>query len=146
MAAASELFDVIQATEYETGIEGAFPETGTLDGARLGSLLSQIKGLVSIYDDLKAEAQRRLHRGEDVAGFHLVNYTPPRKWLPGAAEELDEMAALWTKSMISPTQAEKVLGPKGYAEIMAYMTSHPGMTGITSSNNVTSARIRRVFA
>jgi hypothetical protein len=112
MAAARELFDVITEAEYENGV-GSFPETGSLTDARLGSLLGQIKGIIGIYEDLKDEAQRRLHRGGEVPGFHLVNYQPPRVWKEKAAERLPNSGAtsiLWTEpKLLSPTQALGVL-------------------------------------
>lgn len=127
MEKAAELFDVIQETEYETGIIGGFPETASLDDAKLGSLYSQIRGLVSIADDLKAEVQRRLHRGTAVPGFHLVNYSPPRHWTEGAAEEVEmalvehvpaaQIQALWTEKLVTPTAAEKALGKDDYERI-----------------------------
>jgi hypothetical protein len=107
---AADLFDVIVEAEYVDG-HGAFPETGTLDNARLGSLLSQIEGLVRIRDDLKEEVQRRLHRGEEIPGFKMVGYTPPRKWLDNAVEKLDpdQWDRLWKHSLLTPKQAEAVL-------------------------------------
>lgn len=105
MAAATDLFDVIVEAEFNDG-PGAFPETDTLDNDALGSLLTQINGLVKIQEDLKEEAQRRLHRGEKVAGFKMVGYTPPRKWTADAAEELaDVYPAIYIKKMLTPKQA-----------------------------------------
>lgn len=108
---AGELFDVIVEAEFTDG-PGAFPETETLDDARLGALLAQITGLINIHKDLKAEAERRLYRGGVVPGFHLVNYHPPRKWVEGADDALpfEENPDLWVKKLITPTAAEKLLG------------------------------------
>jgi hypothetical protein len=125
VAQAAEAFEVIVEAEFNEG-PGAFPETTTLPSDRLASLLDQIGGLVNIYKDLKEEAQRRLHRGEEVPGFMLVNYTPPRKWKEGAEDKLP--GALRSKvlreqlftvpSLVTPTQAEKILG-ENYAKIEA---------------------------
>lgn len=105
MAAATELFSVITDAEFEDG-PGAFPETSSLDNDLLGRLLEQINGLVKIREDLKEEAQRRLHRGEQVPGFKMVGYTPPRKWSPAAAEELrEDFPELFTEKMVTPKQA-----------------------------------------
>lgn len=101
---AADLFDVIVEAEFTDG-PGAFPETTLLTDTRLGELLSQIKGLTSIYEDLKAEAQRRLYRGDAVPGWGLVNYSPPRKWSEDAAEILADVEALWEKKMVSAPQA-----------------------------------------
>lgn len=121
MHEAIELFDVVQDAEFENG-PGAFPETESLDNERLGSLLDQISGLMDLYPDLKEEAQRRLHRGEEIPGRWLVNYSPPRKWKDGAVQKIENSATLASKliltepRLLSPAQAEKVLGD-GYGRI-----------------------------
>lgn len=102
--AAADLFDTIVEAEFADG-PGAFPETTTLNDTRLGELLTQINGLVNIQKDLKAEAQRRLYRGEAVPGFKLVSYTPPRKWKSEAEEELADVDDVWKRSLITPKQA-----------------------------------------
>jgi hypothetical protein len=103
---AASLFDTVVEAEFADG-PGAFPETTSLTDTRLGELLAQISGLIDIHKDLKAEAERRLYRGDSVPGFQLVNYTPPRKWKPGADEQLDN-APVWTRKLITPTQAVKL--------------------------------------
>jgi hypothetical protein len=109
MARATEFFDAQVEAEFETG-PGTFLETGTLTDTRLGELLAQITGLIEIHKDLKAEAERRLYRGDSVPGFQLVNYSPPRKWRDGAEEALAEDENLWARKLITPTAAEKLLG------------------------------------
>lgn len=102
---ASELFDVVTEAEFADG-PGAFPETGLLTDERLGSLLSQVQGLIKIHDDLKDEAQRRLFRGGKVPGYQLVNYSPARQWGDEAETYLKDEADLWTEpKLMSPTQA-----------------------------------------
>lgn len=122
---AADLFDTIVEAEYENGA-GAFPETDTLDNTRLGSLLGQIEGLVQIKDDLRAEAQRRLHRGEEVPGYKLVGYTPPKKWVEGAAEALaeDEYPDLWVHKMLTPKQAYTLLKKSGAEDIEATLDEY----------------------
>lgn len=110
IAAGVELFQII--TEAEA--EGTDVQVETLETERLGELLTQIRGLTDLHDSIKAEAHRRLCRGEDVPGFKLVSYTPARKWKPGAEERLAKARALWKEpTLMSPTQAEKVLKAKG---------------------------------
>ncbi len=117
--AAAGLFDEITDAEFIDGV-GAFPETSTLTDTRLAELLAMAAGLHDIHKDLKAEAQRRLHRGESVPGYWLVNYTPPRKWKDGAPEALNDIAELWTDpNLVTPTQAEKLLGKEEYPKIEA---------------------------
>lgn len=119
MEAATELFDVIVDSEFNGE---TFPETTTLTDERLGALYAQIEGLTKIKDDLKAEVQRRLHRGKHVPGYQLVNYTPRSQWKEGAETVLhpdtfdedviapDVINRLWRLEMLSPTQAIKALG------------------------------------
>jgi hypothetical protein len=117
LAQAGDLFDAVVEAEFADG-PGAFPETSTMDDARLGTLLTQINGLINIHKDLKAEAERRLFRGTTVPGFQLVNYQPPRKWLPEAEEKFDTRPELWARKLITPTAAEKLLGDD-YANVEA---------------------------
>jgi hypothetical protein len=130
MEAAAELFDVIVEAEFADG-PGAFPETESLSDERLGALYAQIKGLTDIVGDLKEEAQRRLYRGREIPGFQLVSYTPPRKWKDEAPDELNigygddgsrltvkQAELLWREpTLVTPTQAQKLLGDEGYALI-----------------------------
>lgn len=109
--AAAELFDVIVEAEFADG-PGAFPETESLSDERLGALYSQIIGLTKIAEDLKAETQRRLHRGRTVPGFKLVSYTPVRRWNDEAAEKLKntQIKGLWKDpALVTPTQALKIV-------------------------------------
>lgn len=137
MEKAADLFDAIAEAEFD-GEE--FPETvPLLDDARLGELLSQIKGLVKVYESLKDEAQRRLYRGQQVPGWQLVNYSPPRTWDGDAAEILnpdyfdeDEFDAatvmmLWKRVMLSPTQALAALKKAGVEDTgkIADLIVHP---------------------
>jgi len=129
---AAGLFDTIVDAEFTDG-PGAFPETTLLPDDKLGELLTMVAGLHSIYKDLKAEAQRRLHRGGSVPGYQLVNYTPRRTWKGDAINRLDPaltveegrvalpdetLTQLWTNpTLVSPTVAEKVLGKEVYPQI-----------------------------
>jgi hypothetical protein len=51
-----------------------------------------------------------LHRGRQIKGFKLVSYTPARKWVEGAEQELEDCDDLWVRKLLTPTQALKVLG------------------------------------
>jgi hypothetical protein len=116
MSKAADLFTAQTDAEYSDG-PGSFPETTALTDTRLGELLAQVSGLIDIHKDLKAEAERRLYRGGSVPGYQLVNYTPRRDWKNGAEEELAESEDLWTRKLVTPTAAEKLLGKEGYAQI-----------------------------
>lgn len=114
VAAAAEAFDVIIESEHS----GEDIEPTGLSNERLGSMLSQVGGLVDLYKDLKAEAQRRLHRGTPVPGYTLVNYTPPRKWKEstehGALVKAVGVAKAKTlykpATLVTPKQATVILG------------------------------------
>jgi len=124
MTRGEELFDAIQDAEFIDG-PGALPDPIALDNDKLGNLLLQVKDLEKLSKSLREEAQRRLHRGEAVKNFHLVNHTPKRTWKADAAEKIgevetldpDTLIQLWTHALVTPTQAEKILGD-GYASIV----------------------------
>ena len=128
VAAAADLFDTVVEAEYEHG-PGAFPPAESLTDTRLGELLAQITGLIDIHADLKAEAQRRLVRGDAVPGFKLVSYTPPRKWSEDAPARLKRVKALWKEpSLVTPTQALKMLkGDDGAIRKVEDLIVHPDM-------------------
>lgn len=109
VAEATELFDAVTEAEFADGA-GAFPETSAMDDATLGKLYDQVRGLMDLAEDLKAEAQRRLHRGHTVPGFKLVGYQPPRRWMPDAEQELGTELPVWKPKLLTPTQALKVEG------------------------------------
>lgn len=110
---ATELFTALDEAEFG---DGPGVVASDLDDDRLASLLSQITGLVDLAKDLKAEAQRRLYRGDKIPGFVLVNYTPPRHWKGDATEKLEEVREVWKEpTLMTPTQALKVLGKEGPA-------------------------------
>lgn len=129
MENATQVFDAIVDAEFVNG-SGSLPDTALMDGPTLGSLLSKAEGLTKLVDELKAETQRRLYRGEDVDGYHLVNYSPKRYW-SGEAEDClspanrdegvlpEEVARiLWKpEELVSPTQALKLVG-KGKEKLL----------------------------
>lgn len=128
MEGASDLFDEIQENELENGADAEL-DVSIMAPERLAELLAQAEALVKLKDDLKAEAQRRLHRGETVPGYQLVNYQPPRQWVDGTADVLDPTevdedlldpqvaATLWKSPVLmSPTQALKALKAAGVSE------------------------------
>ena len=102
---AADLFNVVQDAEFQ----GEPADPGLLTDDKLGEMLAQANRVVKLQADLKAEAQRRLHRGTPVPGFKLVGYQPPRTWLPGADEAFEDDDLLWGEpKLLSPTQAERL--------------------------------------
>lgn len=115
MEAAAEMFEEIVEAEFE----GEEFDSALLTDDRLGELYSQILGLTSLAKSMKEEVNHRLHRGQDVPGFHLVSYTPPRTWKENAEQEFDDVLTkrqqkmLWKDpALVTPTQAIKILGEK----------------------------------
>ncbi len=123
---AADLFDVIVESEFEDG-PGAFPETTSLTDTRLAELLEQISGLIDIHKDLRAEAERRLYRGDTIPGYQLVNYTPARKWKDGALDQIKDAGLPLFKdpTLVTPTQAEKILGKDTYPQIEPLVDKPP---------------------
>lgn len=108
---AASVFEAVTEAEFENGL-GSLPEAGALSDDLLGDMLAKVESLVALKDDLRAEAQRRLYRGQRVPGYQLVSYTPPRKWTDEALSD-ETLAALpvWKDpTLLTPTQAVKALG------------------------------------
>lgn len=119
MTEGASMFEEMNEAEFENG-PGSFPETTSLSPDRLGELLKMSEDVDKLRKSLREEAQRRLHRGEDVPGYHLVNYSPPRYWVEDAQDKIAQgevklpakvRDSLFTEpALVSPAVAEKVLG------------------------------------
>ena len=129
---AADLFDAVIDAE----VKGEAVIAGSLDNDTLGRLLEQAESLVKLKDDLKAEAQRRLHRGESVPGYHLVNYSPPRAWKESAGEALSNIEALWERKMVTPTKAlTRVKNDKEATKIVEAHVDVPDKRPVVASVN-----------
>lgn len=120
IAQAHDLFSEITDAEFLDG-SGAMPDPESMDNDRLGDLLLQINGLEDLRKSLKEEAQRRLHRGEEVKNFTLVSYTPRRSWVEHedpiafvkgfkGIDSETKKALFAPRTLVSPAAAEKILG------------------------------------
>lgn len=108
VAAAADLFDAIVMEEIETPL---------LSDEDLGKFLDQAMGVGKVLEELKAEAQRRLYRGQSVPGFKLVSYTPPSYWSDKAEEKLAKHPRFWKPpTLMTPAQAQVLL--KGNAKAL----------------------------
>lgn len=112
MAAGASMFDEVMEAE----VSGNPIDPMALSNERLGEVLVQIMQVKDLHDDLKAEAQRRLHRGIHVPYFDLVNYTPPSSWKEGAEKKIEDAVANGTippiykpRSIMTPKQARTLL-------------------------------------
>lgn len=110
-----------------------YPEPATLSDEELGEWLQKLEGLAAYAKDLEEYAQQALMEGSTLPGWKLVQGRSTRKWTDQnaafrqmEADGIDE-AMLYTRTPISLTAAEKMLGKKKFAEVMsAFITRAPG--------------------
>ena len=124
LESANDLFDAI----LEADSDGV--DSGSLSDDELGNVLGQALSLVSLAEDLKAEANRRLLRGTKVPGFKLVSYTPPRRWKPEAEEALLEAEDVWESRLVSPAKAIKAFGDQ--ASLLEDLIDTPSKRPVTA--------------
>lgn len=89
-----------------------------LTNNEIAKLLPQLKLFSKWIKSVEAHAQGELEEGREVAGYKLVEGRSTRKW--ANHEEAEQalrrsklkIAQIFSKNLISPTQAEKLLGKK----------------------------------
>ena len=109
------------------------PQPATLSDEELGEWLQKVEGLAAYARELEDYAQTALLEGRTLPGWKLVQGRSTRKWTDQdaafrqmEADGIDE-AMLYTRTPISLTAAEKMLGKKKFAEVMsAFITRAPG--------------------
>lgn len=109
------------------------PQPAALSDEELGEWLQKGEGLVAYARELEDYAQTALLEGRTLPGWKLVQGRSTRKWTDQdaafrqmEADGIDE-AMLYTRTPISLTAAEKMLGKKKFAEVMsAFITRAPG--------------------
>lgn len=109
------------------------PRPAALTDAELGDWLQKVQGLAQYARDLEDYAQTALREGRSLPGWKLVAGRSTRKWTDQDAAfkqmEADGIneAMLYTRTPISLTVAEKMIGKKKFAETMsAFITKAPG--------------------
>ncbi len=109
------------------------PQPAALTDAELGDWLQKVQGLAQYARDLEDYAQTALREGHSLPGWKLVAGRSTRKWTDQDAAfkqmEADGIneAMLYTRTPISLTVAEKMIGKKKFAETMsAFITKAPG--------------------
>lgn len=109
------------------------PPPAVLSDAELADWLSKVQGLAQYAKDLESYAQSALLCGRELPGWKLVQGRSTRKWTDQDAAfakmEADGIneAMLYTRTPVSLTVAEKMIGKKKFAELMAsYITRAPG--------------------
>ena len=109
------------------------PQPVTLSDEELGEWLQKVQGLAAYAHDLEEYAHSALMDGHSIPGWKLVQGRSTRKWTDQdaafakmQADGIDE-AMLYTRTPISLTVAEKMIGKKKFAETMsAFLTKAPG--------------------
>lgn len=118
------------------------PEPATLTDEELGSWLQKVEGLAQYAKDLENYAQTALLDGRTLPGWKLVQGRSTRKWTDQdaafqkmEADGFDE-AVLYTRTPISLTVAEKMIGKKKFAETMsAFITKAPGAPKLAAASD-----------
>lgn len=109
------------------------PQPATLTDEELGDWLRKVQGLAQYARDLEDYAQTALLEGRSLPGWKLVAGRSTRKWgdQDAAFKQMEadgtNEAMLYTRTPISLTVAEKMIGKKKFAETMsAFITKAPG--------------------
>lgn len=119
-----------------------YPEPATLSDEELGEWLQKLEGLAAYAKDLEEYAQQALLDGRSLPGWKLVQGRSTRKWTDQdaafrqmEADGIDE-AMLYTRTPISLTAAEKMIGKKKFAETMsAFITRAPGAPKLAAASD-----------
>ena len=119
-----------------------YPEPATLSDEELGEWLQKLEGLATYAKDLEEYAQQALLDGRSLPGWKLVQGRSTRKWTDQDAafqqmehDGIDE-AMLYTRTPISLTAAEKMIGKKKFAETMsAFITRAPGAPKLAAASD-----------
>lgn len=96
-----------------------------LDDNELGKRIQTAERIASQLESLKKEAFSRAMQGRKVSGYKLVNKKATRVWKEGAEEKLIEVYGddAYTKSLLTPPQAEKMPKGKAFVSKNAYKPS-----------------------
>ena len=119
-----------------------YPEPATLSDEELGEWLQKLEGLAAYARDLEEYAQQALMEGRTLPGWKLVQGRSTRKWTDQdaafrqmQADGFDE-AMLYTRTPITLTVAEKMIGKKKFAETMsAFITRAPGAPKLAAASD-----------
>lgn len=118
------------------------PQPATLSDEELGEWLRKLVGLADYARDLEEYAQQALLDGHQIPGWKLVEGRSTRKWSDQDAAFRQMQAAgidesmLYTRTPISLTVAEKLIGKKQFAETMsAFITKAPGAPKLVNDSD-----------
>lgn len=102
------------------------------DAAALGRALDDMPLVEARIKALREFAYQEALRGVSIPGHKLVNKTPIRKWKDpeAAAKTFAGRPELFTKpELVSPTQAQKILGKEAYRELCGPIDHEPAREG-----------------
>lgn len=119
-----------------------YAEPATLSDEELADWLQKVQGLAAYAKDLEEYAQQALLEGRTLPGWKLVQGRSTRKWTDQdaafqqmQADGIDE-AMLYTRTPITLTVAEKMIGKKKFAETMsAFITKAPGAPKLAQASD-----------
>lgn len=118
------------------------PEAATLSDEELGGWLAKVQGLAAYAKDLEDYAHDALLAGRSLPGWKLVQGRSTRKWTDqdAAFQQMErsgiDEALLYTRTPISLTVAEKMIGKKKFAELMsAFITKAPGAPKLAAAGD-----------
>lgn len=118
------------------------PEAATLSDEELGGWLAKVQGLAAYAKDLEEYAHAALLAGRSLPGWKLVQGRSTRKWTDqdAAFQQMErsgiDEALLYTRTPVSLTVAEKMIGKKKFAELMsAFITKAPGSPKLAAASD-----------
>lgn len=118
------------------------PEAATLSDEELGEWLAKVQGLAAYAKDLEDYAHDALLAGRSLPGWKLVQGRSTRKWTDqdAAFQQMErsgiDEALLYTRTPVSLTVAEKMIGKKKFAELMsAFITKAPGTPKLAAASD-----------
>lgn len=118
------------------------PEPATLSDEELGAWLAKVQGLAAYAKDLEDYAHDALLAGRSLPGWKLVQGRSTRKWTDqdAAFQQMErsgiDEALLYTRTPVSLTVAEKMIGKKKFAELMsAFITKAPGAPKLAAASD-----------
>jgi len=114
-----------------------FPQVDAMGTYAVGQVLKHKSLIESWLNAVEKRAYEELTSGNKLDGFKLVRGRGSRKWSENA--EARVVTALgenaYKKTMLSPAQAEKVLGKKVFSEISDLVLSVPGKPTIATQDD-----------
>lgn len=112
-----------------------------LTNDEIAVLLPQLAGLTNWVKSLEAHALALLEVGQDIPGYKLVAGRSIRKWSSDESAEAAlrscsklKVADIFTKKLVSPTQAEKLLG-KGHPILKEHCIKPDGKPAIAPESD-----------